>query len=318
MLPSIAALQHHPEHSLRVCHQSKVASQHNHPAAGCSQAQCSDMRSLAASKSLSVSILLAAAGNLKEDLFHSLEYLHIKIQHAHLKRQAPASQRRRRCRSTDNSQHQPTAPPHPAAERLHRSEPPGGRKGVPREQVRAPEQPQNERHHRVRHLLGPAHVHVDHPAQPEFGREGRVHCPVGGSEAEYQLPGAEPALSGAREEGERVDEDRRRRLDPRLGQPTQRHVLHTRHAGEALLLERRVLDAVKRDNDRKRINENFCDFRIIVLKGKETRKKLSNTSIRLLLKLESKIFICNGKHTLLIGSHSFVVASSTGAGVPSA
>lgn len=37
MLPSIVALQHHPEHILPACHQSEVVSQRNRPAAGCSQ-----------------------------------------------------------------------------------------------------------------------------------------------------------------------------------------------------------------------------------------------------------------------------------------
>ncbi|GER26448.1 snaclec alboaggregin-A subunit alpha [Striga asiatica] len=166
--------------------------------------------------------------------------LNIKIQHAHLKCQDPAS---------PDADLPTIIVPNPGTAAF-RGRAVARSRATPKLRVRALEQPQNEPHHCIGHLLGLAHVDVDHPAQPEVGREGRVHGLIRGSKAHDQFPGSELTLGGAREERERVDKDRRGQVDPRLSQSAQWHVLHLRHAGEAFLLERHVLDAIERDNHR--------------------------------------------------------------------
>ena len=86
---------------------------------------------------------------------------------------------------------------------------------------------------------------MDKAAEAKVGGERGVDGAVRGAEAKHELPGPEAALGGAREEGERVDEHRRRRLDLRLCEAAERHVLHGGDACEAFLLEAGVLDAVE-------------------------------------------------------------------------
>ena len=94
------------------------------------------------------------------------------------------------------------------------------------EEVRAAEEPQEERHDGVGDLLGAVGVDVDE-AEAELGGRGGVRGAVRGAEAEQELPGAEPALRGAREEGERGEEDGGGGLDAARGERGERRVLHT-------------------------------------------------------------------------------------------
>lgn len=73
------------------------------------------------------------------------------------------------------------------------------------QQVGAAEEAEEERHDGVGYLLGAVGVDVDQ-AEPELRGHGGVRGAVGGTEAEDQLPGAEPPLRGAREERERGEE----------------------------------------------------------------------------------------------------------------
>lgn len=80
--------------------------------------------------------------------------------------------------------------------------------------------------------------------EAEVNGEGGVDGSVGGAEAEDELPRAEAALGGAREEGEGVEDDGGCRLDLGLGEAGQGHVLDDGGAGQAVLLEGGVFDAV--------------------------------------------------------------------------
>lgn len=172
----------------------------------------------------------------------------IKIQHTHLESDAPRRQRSRGRRSANDPEHEPPAPAHPAAERLQRPEPAGGGEGVAGEEVRAAEQAEDERHDGVGDLLGAAGIDVDEP-EAELGGEGRVHGAVGGAEAEDELPGLEAALGGAGEEGKGMEEDSGGGLDPAVGDAGERDVLDGRDAGEGVLLEGGVLEAVEGNDE---------------------------------------------------------------------
>lgn len=121
---------------------------------------------------------------------------------------------------------------------------------MPSQQMRPPEQAQDQGHDRVRDLLGPGGVHVDE-AEPELGGEGGVDGAVGGAEAEDELVGAEAALGGAGEEGEGVEEDGGGGVDGAVGggEAAEGDVLDGGDAGEGVLLEGAVLDAVEGDDE---------------------------------------------------------------------
>lgn len=85
-------------------------------------------------------------------------------------------------------------------------------------------------------------------AEAQVSGEGGVDGAVGGAEAEEELPGAEAALGGAGEVCEGVDEDCGGGLDLSIGEAGEGNVLDGGYAREGLLLEGRVVDAVKRDH----------------------------------------------------------------------
>lgn len=64
----------------------------------------------------------------------------------------------------------------------------------------AAEESKKQRHDRVRDLLGTRDIDMDE-VESEVSGEGGVDGPVGGAEAEKELPGAEAALGGARKVG---------------------------------------------------------------------------------------------------------------------
>ena len=88
---------------------------------------------------------------------------------------------------------------------------------MPGQQVGAAEEAEEERHDGVRDLLGAVGVDVDETEAELRGRCG-VRGAVGGSQAEQQLPRPEPALRGAREEGQRGEEHGRGGLDVARGE----------------------------------------------------------------------------------------------------
>lgn len=173
--------------------------------------------------------------------------MNIEIEHAHLESQAASGQSPSRRRSANDPQNQTSAPSHPTAERLKRAEPSGSRERVARQQVSPAQQAKEERHDGVSNLLGSRRVDVDEP-EPEFGGELGVDSSVGGAEAENELVGPEPALGGAWEVREGVDEHGGGGLDLSVGEAAERHVLDDSDAGEGFLLQGTVIDAVEGDH----------------------------------------------------------------------
>lgn len=108
----------------------------------------------------------------------------------------------------------------------------------------AAEEAEEEGHDGVGDLLGAGGVDVDE-AEAEVGGEGGVDGAVGGAETDDELPGAETALGGAGEVSEGVEEDGGGGLDPTVGEASEGDVLHGGDAGEGVLLEGAVVDAVE-------------------------------------------------------------------------
>lgn len=168
------------------------------------------------------------------------EYLvEIEVEDAHPEGEAPSGDASGRRRPPDDPDHEPPAPAHSPAERLDGPEPAGGGGGgrgrVAREEVGPAEEAEEEGHDGVGNLLGAAGVDVDQ-AETKVCGEGGIDGPVGGAEAENELPGAEAALGGAGEEGEGVDEDGGGGLDPAVSEAGEADVLDGSDAGEDLLL----------------------------------------------------------------------------------
>lgn len=91
--------------------------------------------------------------------------------------------------------------------------------------MRPAKQAKEEGHNSIGDLLGAADIDVEEPIKAEISSEGGVDRAVGGAEAEDELPGAETALGGAREEGEGMEENGGGRLDPGVGETAERNVL---------------------------------------------------------------------------------------------
>lgn len=169
--------------------------------------------------------------------------MNIEIENAHSESQATSGQSPSRSRSTDDPKHEAAAPAHPAAEGLNGAKPAGGRQRVTREQVRAAEKAEEQRHDGVSDLIGARGVDVNE-AEAEVSSEGRVDSAVGGAEAEDEVVRAEAALGGAWEVGEGVEEDSGGGLDLAIGETAERDVLDGGDAGEGFELEGAIFDAV--------------------------------------------------------------------------
>ena len=172
--------------------------------------------------------------------------MEIEVEHAHLECEAPGCQATGRGRPPDDPENEATAPSHAPAQRLDRSEPPGGsrRGGIAGQEVGPAEEAEEEGHDGVSDLFGPAGVNVDE-AEAKVGGEGGVDGAVGGAKAEDELPRTEAALGGPGDERKGVEDDGGSGLDPAIGEGGEADVLHPCCAGEGLLLERRVLEAVE-------------------------------------------------------------------------
>lgn len=92
---------------------------------------------------------------------------------------------------------------------------------------------------------------MDEP-KPKVSGQSRVDRTVGGAKAENELVRTEPALGGAWEVSEGVEENGGSGLDLTIGDATKRDVLDDRDAGERVLLEDAVIDAVEGDDQGKR------------------------------------------------------------------
>lgn len=111
--------------------------------------------------------------------------------------------------------------------------------------MRTPQKPEEQRHDGVSNLLSTRHIDMNEAAEAEVGSECGINGAVRGAEAEDELPWTKPALGGAWEEGEGVEEDSGGGLDPSLGEAAERNVFDGGDAGQAFLLQVRVLDAVE-------------------------------------------------------------------------
>jgi hypothetical protein len=177
----------------------------------------------------------------------------IEVEHAHPKRETTSGEAAGGRGPANDTEHETAAAPHAAAHGLDGAEPAGGRdrRGVAREEVGPAEQAEDERHDGVGDLLGAVGVDVDE-AEAQVGGRRRVGRAVRGAETEQQLPGPQPALRGAREEGEGGEQHRGGGLDAAAGDGGERHVLHRGHARQPLLLQREVVEAVERHQQRQR------------------------------------------------------------------
>jgi len=178
----------------------------------------------------------------------------IEVEHAHPKRETTSGEAAGGRGPANDAEHEATAAPHATAHGLDGAKPAGGdggrgRRGVAREQVGPAEQAEDERHDGVGDLLGAVGIDVDE-AESQVGGHRRVGRAVRGAEAEQQLPGPQPALRGAREEGEGGEQHRGGGLDAARGDGGERHVLHRGHARQHLLLQRWVVEAVERHHQR--------------------------------------------------------------------
>lgn len=96
---------------------------------------------------------------------------------------------------------------------------------MPGEQVRPAKQAKEEGHNSIGNLLCAADIDVEEATEAEISGKGGVDRAVGGAETEDELPGAKPALRGAGEEGEGMEEDGGGRLDLGIGETAERNVL---------------------------------------------------------------------------------------------
>lgn len=113
------------------------------------------------------------------------------------------------------------------------------------------QQAEEERHDSVSNLLSSRCVNVDE-SEPEVSSKCGVHSAVGGAETENELVRPEPALGGAWEVREGVNEHRGGGLDLAVREAAERYVLDAGDAGEGVLLQGTVIDAVEGDDRRER------------------------------------------------------------------
>jgi hypothetical protein len=174
----------------------------------------------------------------------------IEVEHAHPEGKAASRETAGSGGPSNDAKHEAAAAPHAAAQRLDGAEPPGGgRRALARQQVGPSEQAEDERHDGVGDLLGTVGVDVDE-AEAKVRGDGVVGGAVGGAEAEQELPRSEPALGGAREEGEGGEQHGRGGLDAARCDGGEGHVLDRGHAGQPFLLQRGVVEAVERHHQR--------------------------------------------------------------------